>query len=183
MGKRRKTDLPWDLLFELATSQSGYFTTQQAVGLGFSEAVLTYHQKTGKFLRAYRGVYRFAHYPGAEHEELVVPWLASDRNGVFSHETALALHQLSDVLPTRLHLTLPDQWRRRALPDGIERHYASIPPDEVVWIGPVRVTSPARTLRDCAKAHTSPDILEQAFRQAVSRGKVSVAQLSEWRAR
>jgi predicted transcriptional regulator of viral defense system len=179
MGRGRKTELPWDLLFELATSQAGYFTTRQAMDLGFSEAVLAYHQKTRKLLRAYRGVYRFAHYPPTEHEELVVVWLASDQEGVFSHETALALHQLSDVLPTRMHLTLPPAWRRRALPEGIERHYASLQPDESVWIGPVRVTSPVRTLRDCVTAHVSPELLEQAFRQALARGKVSATQLLE----
>jgi predicted transcriptional regulator of viral defense system len=182
MGKGRKTSLPWDLLFELAATQSGHFTTKQATELGFSEAVLAYHQKNGKLLRPFRGVYRFAHYPMTENEEFVVAWLASEREGVFSHETALALHQLSDVLPTRLHLTLPNKWRRRALPEGIERHYASIPPDEIVWFGPVRITSTAQTLRDCVAAHVSPELLDQAFKQALSRGKVSATQLSELRA-
>ena len=32
--------------------------------------------------------------------------------GVFSHDTALALHELSDALPARAHLTLPASWRR-----------------------------------------------------------------------
>jgi predicted transcriptional regulator of viral defense system len=180
MGRGRKTELPWDLLFELATSQAGYFTHDPAGhGPGVLGGRACLHQKTRKLLRAYRGVYRFAHYPPTEHEELVVVWLASDQEGVFSHETALALHQLSDVLPTRMHLTLPPAWRRRALPEGIERHYASLQPDESVWIGPVRVTSPVRTLRDCVTAHVSPELLEQAFRQALARGKVSATQLLE----
>jgi predicted transcriptional regulator of viral defense system len=181
--RRRKSKLPWDLLFELAVAQSGHFTTQQATELGFSEAVLTYHQRMGKLRRPVRGVYRFSQYPATDHEEFVVVWLASGREGVFSHETALALHQLSDALPTRLHLTLPRTWQRRSLPEGIARHYASVAAEDIVWIGPVRVTSVPRTLRDCASAHVAPDVLAQALQQAIARGKVSATQLPDWASR
>jgi len=47
-----------------------------------------------------RGVYRLEHFPAGEHEDLVALWLWTDRAGVFSHETALALHGLSDTLPS-----------------------------------------------------------------------------------
>ncbi|HEY0713455.1 MAG TPA: hypothetical protein VGF45_12330 [Polyangia bacterium] len=33
------------------------------------------------------------------YEELVTAWLWSDRAAVLSHQTALALHGLSDILP------------------------------------------------------------------------------------
>jgi predicted transcriptional regulator of viral defense system len=55
-------------------------------------------------------------------------WLWSERVGVFSHETALGLHELSDVLPARIHLTLPAKWRRRRLrvPKGVVVHHADV---------------------------------------------------------
>lgn len=58
-------------------------------------------------LRVRRGVYRLVHFPAGDHEDLTAVWLWSQHEGVFSHETALALHDLSDVLPSRAHLTLP----------------------------------------------------------------------------
>jgi hypothetical protein len=36
------------------------------------------------------------HFPAGEHEEPVVVWLWSERQGVFSHQTALGLHGLSE---------------------------------------------------------------------------------------
>ncbi len=42
-----------------------------------------------------RGVYRLVHFPVGDHEDLTAVWLWSEREGVFSHETALALHDLS----------------------------------------------------------------------------------------
>jgi hypothetical protein len=42
-----------------------------------------------------RGIYRLVHFPAGQHEELVVAWLWSERVGIVSHQTALALHELS----------------------------------------------------------------------------------------
>jgi predicted transcriptional regulator of viral defense system len=57
--------------------------------------------------RLRRGIYRIARFPPTENEDLIVIWLWSRRDGVFSHDTALSLHQLSDALPTRYHITVP----------------------------------------------------------------------------
>ena len=176
MSERRKHALAWDDLFTLSTGQAGYFTKQQACRLGFSDPVLSYHQRKGKIVRAFSRVYRFAHYPITEHEELVVAWLASEGQGVFSHETALALHDLSDVLPDRLHMTLPATWRRRQLPAQVDRFYDVVPDADIVWVGPVPATSPTRTLGDCAAVHVSPEVLSQAVAQARARGILSPSQ-------
>jgi predicted transcriptional regulator of viral defense system len=76
-----------------------------------------------------------AHFPNAEHEELTVIWLWSDRQGVFSYDTALSLHSLSDVLPSIAHITLPTSWRKRRLrvPEGVEIHYADVSENERTW--------------------------------------------------
>ena len=75
-----------------------------------------------------RGVYRVVHFPAGEQQALVEVWLWSDRAGVLSHETALALHDLSDLLPAQIHLTLPAAWhaRRLRVPDGVVLHYADV---------------------------------------------------------
>lgn len=171
----------WDRLFETAAAQSGYFTTQQGAEAGYSSQLLRKHVHAGRIARAIRGIYRLVHFPAAEHEELVVAWLWSERMGVLSHDTALALHELSDVLPSRVHLTLPDAWRTRRfrVPRGVLLHYGDVAKDERAWFGPVPVTTPARTLADCADAHLSPEHLEVAARQAVRRGLVTTREITK----
>lgn len=164
-----------DRLFGIVAAQDGLFTTQQAEEAGYSDQLLVHHVNSGNFRRVRRGIYRLVHYPTGEHEELVEIWLWSDREGVLSHETALALHDLSDVLPTKIHLTLPtaSRRRRRRVPDGVVLHHADVPDAERVWHGPVPMTSPLRTLVDCARAAISPEILEVATAQALRRGLIT----------
>src|SRR5262245_47209826 len=120
----------WDRLFEVASSQEGLFTTEQALGAGYSPQLLVHHVRAGRIRRLRRGIYRVVHYPVGEHEELVELWLWTQQQGVLSHQTALALHNLSDVLPSRVHLTVPTAWRGRRLrvPRGVVLHHANVPP-------------------------------------------------------
>jgi predicted transcriptional regulator of viral defense system len=85
------------------------------------------------------------------------------------------LHELSDVLPARAHLTLPAKWRKRRLrvPEGVVLHYADLPKRDREWVGALPVTSPARTLSDSAADHVSLEVLSSAVSQALARGMVS----------
>src|SRR5262245_31363136 len=105
----------WDRLYELATPQAGYFTLAQSRAAGYSPPLLEYYVREGRVERVARGIFRLAHYPPGDHEDLVVAWLWSERLGVFSHETALMLHELSDALPAKQHITVPSTWQRRRL--------------------------------------------------------------------
>jgi predicted transcriptional regulator of viral defense system len=165
----------WDGLYEKASVQGGHFTTKQGAEAGYSSQLLLKHVRAGRIVRVRHGVYRLVHFPAAEHEELAVVWLWSERKGVFSHQSALALHGLSDVLPTRLHLTLPAEWRRRRfrVPEDVVLHYETVPKRDRTWVGPIPVTSPRRTLVDCARDQFAPDLLRQAALQALRRGLVA----------
>ncbi len=173
----------WDALFEVASGQEGLFTTVQAADAGYSPQLLQKHLRAGRVQRVRRGVYRLVHFPPGDHEDLAAVWLWSDRAGIFSHETALFLHGLSDVLPSRVHLTLPGSWqaRRFRVPRGVVLHHADVAKDERAWVGPVPVTAPRRTLADCIAAGVAPDLLEQAIEQAASRGVVPRAAVAELR--
>ncbi|PCC72028.1 Transcriptional regulator, AbiEi antitoxin, Type IV TA system [Nannocystis exedens] len=148
--RKRENGPDWDRLFEIAAAQDGYFSVDQAQSVGISRPNLQAHLHRGHVLRPRRGVYRLVRYPVSDHEELAEIWLQSDQEGVFSHETALSLYDLSDVLPARIHITLPTSWRRRRQPDGAVVHYAEVPPEDRDWFGAVPVTSVRRTLRACA---------------------------------
>ena len=171
----------WDRLFEIAAGQSGYFTTKQAAEAGYSTHLLRKHSHAGRVTRSQRGIYRLVHFSPGEHEGLVIAWLWSEQAGVISHQTALSLHGLSDVLPANLHLTVPDSWRRRRLrvPDGITLHYADVAAEERSWFGSVVATNVRRTLSDCAKAGLSPELLRQAAQQALRRGLTARRELDD----
>jgi predicted transcriptional regulator of viral defense system len=164
----------WDRLYNIAAAQDGLFTTRQAAEAGYSPQLLTHHLGAGRVFRERRGVYRIAHFPSGDREDLTVIWLWSEQEGVFSHQTALSLHDLSDVLPSQIHLTLPEAWRRRRLrvPHGISLHYGDVEATQRCWFGAVPTTAPGRSLEDCAAEHLAPDLLRAATLQALSRGLV-----------
>lgn len=171
----------WDLLFGVASAQEGHFTTRQAAEAGYSPQLIAKHLKAGRMARVRRGVYRLVHFPAGEHEDLVAVWLWTAQRGVFSHETALALHALSDVLPSRIHVTLPAAWKRRRfrVPKGVVLHHSVIDEHDRSWVGTVPVTGPRRTLEDCTEDHLAPDLLRQAIDQARARGLVTKTEIGE----
>jgi predicted transcriptional regulator of viral defense system len=171
----------WNRLFETAVAQQGLFTTQQAAEAGYSPQLLIHHIHAGRVVRLRRGLYRLVHFPAVEHEELVVAWLWSERAGVVSHQTALALHGLSDALPAHVHVTLPSSWRRRRFraPADVVLHHADVPPEDRAWFGAVPTTNPRRSLNDCAREGLSPELLGQAAQQALRRGLVTKAELGD----
>jgi predicted transcriptional regulator of viral defense system len=171
----------WNRLFATAVAQEGLFTTSQAAEAGYSPQLLVHYVHAGKAIRLHRGIYRLVHYPAGEHEDLVAAWLWSELAGVISHQTALALHGLSDALPAHVHLTLPSAWRRRRLrvPEGVVLHHADVAPDDRAWFGAVPTTNPRRTLNDCAREGLSPELLRQAAQQAVRRGLVTKPELGD----
>lgn len=169
----------WQALYDVAAAQEGLFTTRQAAAAGYSPPLLAHHQKAGRIVRVRRSIYRLVHFPPGDHEDLVAAWLWTDAQGVMSHQTALSLHGLSDVLPARVHLTLPLAWQHRRLrvPEGLILHHAPVLLDERTWVTAVPITSVRRTLTDCAVDGLSPDVLRQAAQQAVRSGLVTKPEL------
>jgi predicted transcriptional regulator of viral defense system len=165
----------WDALFAIAQAQSGYFSTAQAAAAGYSPPLLHKYLANGKVARVRRGIYRLVHFPASENEDLVAFWLWADQAGVFSHETALGLHDLSDVLPSKIHMTIPASWRLRRfrVPAGLVLHYADISDGDRSGFSAVPITSPLRTLRDCIETDVSPELMRQAVLQARRRGLIS----------
>lgn len=172
MESDRPTHPDWDRLFDMASAQEGLFTAKQAAEAGYSAQLLVHHVRAGRVVRVRHGIYRIVHFPAGENEDLVAAWLWSGTAGVVSHETVLALHGLSDVLPAQLHLTVPASWSKRRLrvPPGLVLHHRDLPADARTWFGAVPTTTVTQTLNDCATDGLSPELLGQAARQALRRG-------------
>lgn len=162
----------WDRLYETAAAQAGYVSLTEALGAGYSRQLVRHYVREGRLERVDRGVYRLVHFPAGEHEDLVPLWLWSKQAGVFSHETALMLHELSDALPAKRHITLPAAWtsRRLRVPQGVLLHFAALPKKATGWVGPVPVTTPLRTITDCLLDEAPQELVRQAIRQGTRRG-------------
>ena len=164
-------------LYDLAAQQAGYFTAQQAQGVGFSRPLLVHHTKTGLFERTQHGIYRLTRFPSSAYEDLFVAWLRIGPKSVISHDSALALYGLSDALPTQIHITAPRGVSLRR--NGIRLHSMALRPDETSrWEG-LPVTSVARTIADVTKAGMQLWLAEQAVRQALQRGLLLPEYLEE----
>jgi predicted transcriptional regulator of viral defense system len=162
-------------LYELATEQMGHFTVDQASAFGFSPALLSYHAKQGNLRRVHHGVYRFRDFPPSPREDVAAAWLALGKDiAVVSHESALDLWELSDVVPGAVHLTVPraQRWLLRRAPPRVVVHTTLRPwrEGEVRAREGLRVTSPERAILDAAEAGTGPEQIEMAVAQARARG-------------
>ena len=176
---RPARDSPWQSLFKLAAKQEGLFSARQATSVGCSQQLLAKYVTSGRVERVQRALYRIVDFPAGEHEDLVAVWLWSRNEGVFSHETALFLHNLSDALPVRAHITVPSAWKAREIqiPDDVAMYYGTVADRDRAWVGPLPVTSVRRTLSDCLDTSVSAELVAQASVQAAERGLITAAEV------
>lgn len=150
----------WDTkLFGIAEAQLGYFSTAQAREVGINPIRLLQLAKSDDIERASRGVYRLTRFPisplGQYMEATLWPQVRR-RNvwAVLSHESALSLYELSDVSPSKVHVTLPPSMRiRRTVPRHLVMHRAVLEPRDVRIVEGIRVTTPERTIQDVHANH------------------------------
>lgn len=152
----------------MAEPQGGYFTSAQAAITGFSRKLLWHYQKVHKFLRVAHGIYRLAQFPSSRLEDLFVAWLKCGPKSAISHESALALYDLSDVLPADVHVTVPRTASRRR--GGIRMHTNRLRSADIVKREGLPITSVPRTIADVARAGLSEDHVARAIRDALQRG-------------
>jgi len=163
-------------LYQIAAAQGGYFTAAQAWQAGYTYSQQHFHVARGNWFKIDRGLFRLRDFPAGEREDLI-RWSLWSRNqkgvpqAVVSHDTALTVHELSDVMPARVHLTVPPRFRKR-VPPGCVLHKANPSPDDVEPRTGYQVTTPLRTLIDVADSALSQEHLNKAVRDALDRGLV-----------
>jgi predicted transcriptional regulator of viral defense system len=163
-------------LFAVASGQHGFFTAAQARECGVRPDLLSHAVKRGKYLRVHRGVYRFRDYPSYHREEVVAAWLAAGKDhAVVSHESALDLLELSNVIPNAIHLTVDRAHRYLKPTPGVILHTTIRPlePDDITVRDGIRMTSPARTIVDAAELGTGPEQIEMAVGEALDSGQTT----------
>lgn len=165
-------------LFEVAESQQGYFTSTDAKSLGYDYPHQHFHVKRGNWIRVDHGIYRLKHFPAANHEDLIRWWLWTRKKGVISHQTAAAVYELGDLLPDRIHLTVPVGFRKRPV-KPIVLHKAKLDPTEIRQRDGLPVTSPLRTIMDLARNRLDPERLSAVVKDAVHNGLILSRELLE----
>ena len=171
-------------LYELAEVQGGYFTSKQAESLGYRANKRNYHVGAGNWIRESRGIYRLALFPRPERPDLVMWWLWSrnrsgNPQGVYSHQTALSLHDLSDLMPARIDMTVPRTFRRGApIPRALRLHRADLRRDEIEHIHGVPVTTALRAILDLWQSDEVPrDVVRDALKEGTRLGKITGKQI------
>lgn len=186
MGKARKEAAK--RLYGIAEGQQGFFTTKQAKAAGFAESTHPYHVQVGNWIREHRGIYRLANFPQGERPDLML-WSLWSRNraeavqGVYSHQTALSLHDLSDMMPAKLHMIVPMSFRRNSeIPRILVLHYSDLQEGDIEIVHGVRVTRPMRTILDLlAEGEVPLATLRQGLREGLRQGLIRRSEIVEAR--
>jgi predicted transcriptional regulator of viral defense system len=95
--------------------------------------------------------------------------------GVYRHDTALSLHELSDLMPSKLHMTVTKDFRRSsAIPEILVLHRAHLEVNDIQEIHGVRVTRPLRTIVDLLRSgNVDRSQLKLAVEEAIRRGLIT----------
>lgn len=168
-GPRRNLRLA---LQGLAFGQAGYFTAAQAVDLGYSYQAQKYHVDRGNWLRVDRGLFRLPDWPPAPEDQWVRWTLWSHGRGVVSHDSAALVHDLGELDPRRVHLSVPFEFR--AVDPAVVTHPTELLTNDILDHGAWRVTTPLRTLLDLARGDTTQEQVSAAVGAALEQGLTTV---------
>jgi hypothetical protein len=173
------------ILRAAAERQLGLFTAVDARRAGYGHPEIQSLCSTGQWARLRRGVYATAEHltdveqRGGRHRlECYAVLLDLDRPAAaVSHVSAARLwgFPVRRGLDPTVRLTDPDLWRRGR---GFQMTRAPLADAEVTTIGPLRLTSAARTLVDCAREWPLEDAVV-AMDAALLAGRTTADQLSQ----
>ena len=169
-------------LFELAADRYGYVTTRDAEALQIPAKRVAELAEAGQLKRTAHGVYRFVAFPASGLDQYMEATLSPNGKGVLSHTTALDLHDLCDVNPAHIHLTVPKAYRHhhnRQVPKLYELHRRDLSSDEQTLYEGIPIVTPYRAILDGIETHLRGDLADQAIDTARRRGLLTRDQLAE----
>jgi hypothetical protein len=104
---------------------------------------------------------------------------------VYSHTTALALRDLSDANPSKLHMTVPPSFRRNSETPAILVLYKSrLEPQEVIRERGYAITTVMRAILDSATSGDADmSMLEQALAEGLRRGLIMRTEIKHAKSR
>jgi len=171
---------------KIIKNHNGFVTTTQVTEAGIPRRCLSDMVESGAIYRVERGIY--ARLEIWEDELYILQYRFS--RGIFSHETALYLHGMSDRTPIRYTMTFPFSYNTgSAKKRGIVAKLAS---EDTYELGIITVSSPSgnpvkvydieRTLCDIVKIRHRTDIqvMNQAMKIYAGSKNKNIAKLMEY---
>jgi predicted transcriptional regulator of viral defense system len=162
-------------LYETAENQAGYFSSLQAEEAGYTYERLSDLTTRGQFKRIIRGVYRLPYFPTTRFEDLHIASLRTGPDSVVSHESALAVYDLSDIIPAKTHIIIPRTGSRRR--KDIQLHTNILQADEITQRDGLNITTVERTISDVIIGGVSYQHARQAIQEALQRGLTTKSKL------
>jgi predicted transcriptional regulator of viral defense system len=165
----------YNSLFDLATEQYGYITAENAVEMGFSKGRLPEMATRGVVERVERGLYRFPAIPRTPLDQYMEAVLWPHRaRGAISHASALGLHDLCDVNPAHIDITVPRGYRVTRTPPRIYRlHHRDLRLEEIGRHEGIPVVTPRRAILDSIETQLGQGLIRQAIETARRRGMIT----------
>ena len=171
----------WEQAFELATDQYGFITFSDILALGANPVRLRRWHQSDKIDRVGHGIYRFKQIPTSRMDPYMLATLWPSGRGVLSHDTALELHELCDINPDKIHLSLPVNYRpRRQGGEQYVLHHDDIKDDELAWHEGVRIVTPEVAIRQAIQGAVPIHLVRQAIDKARRLGLVPKRILNSW---
>lgn len=173
VGKRNSHIGPWARVAAIAGSQAGLVTVEQLRGAGVGDSTISDAVARGRLHPVFHGVYSVGHRYLTAQARLLAATLACGSGSVVSHETASWLLGMRDRRPKVIDVIAPVEAGRKIA--GIRRRFVPLPVGCEVWFrNRVPVTSPARTIVDCAGI-TNTKGLGELIEQAAVLGLLDIA--------
>jgi len=151
-----------DVIFEMLEENNGFITSAQVTKAGIQRRVLSKLVTDGAIDYVMRGIYAL---PTAWEDEMYFLQYRYSK-GIFSNETALFLHELTDRTPQSYTLTVPHKYHAPKMKkENVKIKFAT---EEIYSLGiiempsplgnPIRVYDRERTLCDIVKGNNTCDI-------------------------
>jgi predicted transcriptional regulator of viral defense system len=162
-------------LYRQAASQAGYFTAAQALDIGYSYQAQKYHADHGNWTRIDRGLFRIPEWPASVNDTLVRWVLWSKHRGTISHDTAAAAYNLGVVNPSRVHLTVPMDFRMDD--PQVVLHRRVLPAADVTVLDGAAITTVLRTVLDVIELHVDEELIASVLDDGLASGAITKGQL------
>jgi len=173
----------YNTLATVALDQQGLVTPADAREVGIDPHRLVDMERRGTIERVARGLYRFPLLePNLELGQLAEATLWANRRGTLSHDTVLDLHELCDINPAQIHITIPTAYRlQKQVPKLYRVHRGDLEKGERALYEGIPIVTPYRAIVEGIETGVRGDLLRQAIDTARRRGQVRGPQLKRLR--
>lgn len=177
---------PIEQIRAIMAGQNGMVLTSDLAEAGIARTYLTILEERGEIERVSRGVYCAT----GQIEDALFAFQGIYQASVFSHETALYMHDLSDRSPLYFSVTVPTGYHSQTLED--EGHQLFYVQKELLMVGVeerpseqgnlVRVTGLERTICDVVRSRNQLEVgmVVEALKKYVRRGDKRLDLLDEY---